>query len=62
MATNLEITQTEVDERTPPFYDEQDQAIVRRGIAREKLEAAVKELPGSRYKALLLFMLDEGLV
>ena len=62
MATNLEITQAEVDERSPPFFNEQDIRELRRSIAREKLEAAVRELPGSRYKALLLFMFEEGLV
>ena len=62
MATNLEITQAEVDERSPSFYNENDKALVRKSIAREKLEAAVRELPGSRYKALLLFMFEEGLV
>ena len=62
MATNLEITQAEVDERSPSFYNENDKALVRKSIAREKLEAAVRELPESRYKALLLFMFEEGLV
>ena len=62
MATELKVTQAEVDERTPPFFNEQDARELRRSIAREKAKAAVRELPGSRYKALLLFMFEEGLV
>jgi hypothetical protein len=62
MATELMITESEVDKRTPPFYGPEDKALIRKAIAREKTFAAISELPGSRYKEILLFMLDEGLV
>ena len=62
MTTKLMIAEAEIFERTPPFYGPEDKALVRKAIACERAREAVRELPGSRYKEILLFMLNEGIV
>jgi hypothetical protein len=67
MTTELKVTQAEIDERVRensdvPYISCFDERDVRLELARETVQAAINELPGSRYKEILLFMLDEGLV
>ena len=67
MATKLEVTERDIADRAkqaglPPGYSGRTEREIRKELAREKTYAAISELPGSRYKEIMLFMLNEGLV